>query len=134
MEFAQFSLLTPLPGTALFRQFEEEQRITCRDWAKYDLGSIVFDHPSLTPQRMHFEKNHAWRRFYSMRSILKRLGMPKTRGDLVLWISNLAVSGALRYRWGKDYWTWKEVGPGILTQPSPLSPRPLVNVAESKSP
>ncbi len=131
MEFAQFSLLTPLPGTALFRQFEEEQRIVCRDWAKYDLGSIVFDHPLLTPQRLHFEKNHAWRRFYSIRSILKRLGMPKTRGDLVLWIANLAVNGALRHRWGKDYWTWKEVDPGILTQPLPLSPRPVVKVAES---
>jgi radical SAM superfamily enzyme YgiQ (UPF0313 family) len=117
MEFAQFSLLTPLPGTALFRQFEQEQRIVNRDWAKYDLGSIVFAHPSLTPQRIHFEKNHAWRRFYSIRSILKRLGMPKTRGDLALWISNLAVNGALRYRWGKDYWTWKEVDSGVLTQP-----------------
>jgi len=131
MEFAQFSLLTPLPGTALFRQFEEEQRIASRDWAKYDLGSVVFDHPTLTPQRMHFEKNHAWRRFYSIRSILRRLGMPKTRGDLILWISNLAVSGALRYRWGKDYWTWKEADPGILTQPLPRAPRPVVKVAES---
>jgi radical SAM superfamily enzyme YgiQ (UPF0313 family) len=131
MEFAQFSLLTPLPGTALFRQFEEEQRIVDRDWAKYDLGSIVFDHPSLTPQRMHFEKNHAWRRFYSIRSILKRLGMPKTQGDLVLWIANLAVNGALRYRWGKDYWTWKEAGSGVLTQPLPLCPRPVVKAGES---
>ena len=65
MEFAQFSLLTPLPGTALFRQFEEEQRIVHRDWSKYDLGSIVFQHPLVSAQRLHFEKNHAWRRFYS---------------------------------------------------------------------
>src|SRR6185436_8850577 len=49
MEFAQFSLLTPLPGTALFRQFEEEQRIVHRDWSKYDLGSIVFQHPLSVP-------------------------------------------------------------------------------------
>ena len=85
MEFAQFSLLTPLPGTALFHQFEEEQRIVQRDWSKYDLGSIVFNHPLLTAERLHFEKNHAWRRFYSVRSIIKRLGMPKNRGDLILW-------------------------------------------------
>jgi radical SAM superfamily enzyme YgiQ (UPF0313 family) len=131
MEFAQFSLLTPLPGTALFRQLEEEQRIVCRDWAKYDLGSIVFNHPMLTPERMHFEKNHAWRRFYSVRSILKRLGMPKSRDDLVLWIANLAVNGALRYRWGHDYWAWKEADAGILTQSLPASPRPVPKVAES---
>ena len=63
MEFAQFSLLTPLPGTALFKQFEDEQRIVNRDWSKYDLGSIVFNHPLLSAERLHFEKNHAWRSF-----------------------------------------------------------------------
>jgi radical SAM superfamily enzyme YgiQ (UPF0313 family) len=125
MEFAQFSLLTPLPGTALFKQFEEEQRIVHRDWSKYDLGSIVFNHPLLTAERLHFEKNHAWRRFYSIRSILKRLGMPKTRGDLVLWISNLAVTGALKHRWGNDYWAWKGNGTGKVSSPPPVS-RPRV--------
>jgi len=119
MEFAQFSLLTPLPGTALFRQFEEEQRIVQRDWSKYDLGSVVFNHPLLSAERLHFEKNHAWRRFYSLRSILKRLGMPKTRGDLVLWIANLAVNGALNYRWGKDYWAWKGNGSDRVAQTLP---------------
>lgn len=106
MEFAQFSLLTPLPGTALFKQFEDEHRIVDRDWSKYDLGSIVFNHPLLSAERLHFENNHAWRRFYSIRSILKRLGMPKTRGDLILWMVNLAVAGVLKCRWGKEYWTF----------------------------
>jgi radical SAM superfamily enzyme YgiQ (UPF0313 family) len=128
MEFAQFSLLTPLPGTALFRQFEEEQRIVHRDWSKYDLGSIVFNHPLLTAERLHYEKNHAWRRFYSIRSILKRLGMPKSRGDLILWICNLAVNGALNYRWGKDYWNWKKEDSGMMNQPLTISTHHPVKV------
>ena len=130
MEFAQFSLLTPLPGTALFRQFEEEQRIVHRDWSKYDLGSIVFHHPLVSAQRLHFEKNHAWRRFYSIRSIMRRLGMPKSRGDLILWIANLAVNGALNYRWGKDYWKWKGRDSGLLTQPIATVHGHLVKVHE----
>ena len=130
MEFAQFSLLTPLPGTALFRQFEDEQRIVNRDWSKYDLGSIVFNHPLLTAERLHFEKNHAWRRFYSIRSIFKRLGMPKSRGDLILWITNLAVNGALNYRWGRDYWNWKGEDSGMVTQPLPISRHHPVKVEE----
>jgi radical SAM superfamily enzyme YgiQ (UPF0313 family) len=130
MEFAQFSLLTPLPGTALFRQFEEEHRIAHRDWSKYDLGSIVFNHPLVSAQRLHFEKNHAWRRFYSIRSIMKRLGMPKSRGDLVLWIANLAVNGALKCRWGGDYWKWKEKDSGLVTQPLPISAHHPVKVQE----
>jgi radical SAM superfamily enzyme YgiQ (UPF0313 family) len=130
MEFAQFSLLTPLPGTALFRQFEEEDRIVHRDWSKYDLGSIVFNHPLVSAQRLHFEKNHAWRRFYSFTSILKRLGMPKTRGDVILWIANLAVNGALTYRWGKDYWRWQQPESGLLTQPLATAQRQRVKVQE----
>lgn len=130
MEFAQFSLLTPLPGTALFSKLEEEQRIVHRDWSKYDLGSIVFDHPLLSAKRLHFEKNHAWRRFYSIRSIMKRLGMPKTRGDLILWIANLAVSGALNRRWGKDYWRWKGRDPGTVRDPLPNSHRHPVKVQD----
>jgi len=27
------------------------------------------------------------------------------------------VNGALNYRWGKDYWEWKERDSGLLTQP-----------------
>jgi len=131
MEFAQFSLLTPLPGTALFKQFEEEQRIVHRDWSKYDLGSIVFNHPLLSAERLHFEKNHAWRRFYSVRSIIKRLGMPKTQGDLVLWISNLAVTGALKRRWGNEYWNWKGEGSGVVPQPVPVPRHHPLKVEEA---
>jgi len=131
MEFAQFSLLTPLPGTALFKQFEEEQRIVHRDWSKYDLGSIVFNHPLLSAERLHFEKNHAWRRFYSVRSIIKRLGMPKTQGDLVLWISNLAVTGALKRRWGNEYWNWKGEDSGVVPQPVPVPRHHPLKVEEA---
>jgi radical SAM superfamily enzyme YgiQ (UPF0313 family) len=130
MEFAQFSLLTPLPGTALFQQFEEELRIVHRDWSKYDLGSVVFNHPLLSEQRLHFEKNRAWRRFYSVRSILKRLGMPRSRGDLMLWIANLAVNGVLNYRWGRQYWTWKGSDSDESTQPLSILSRHPAKVEE----
>jgi radical SAM superfamily enzyme YgiQ (UPF0313 family) len=122
MEFAQFSLLTPLPGTALFKQLEDQHRIVHRDWSKYDLGSNVFNHPLLSAERLHFENKHAWRRFYSVRSILKRLGMPKNRGDLVLWMVNLAVTGALKYRWGKEYWTWNGEDPDSVVPTGPRLP------------
>ena len=131
LEFAQFSLMTPLPGTALYRQFEEEQRFVHRDWEKYDLGSIVFRHPLLTAKRLHFEKNRAYRRFYSIRSMIKRNGLPKNKGDLFVWISNLAVRGLLNQRWGNDYWAWKEKDPGIVTDYTPPASRGLVKMTES---
>jgi hypothetical protein len=57
--------------------------------------------------------------------------MPKTRSDLVLWIANLAVSGALNHRWGKDYWAWRGNGSGMVTQPPSLSPHDPVKIDET---
>ena len=130
MEFAQFSLMTPLPGTALYRQFVGEDRLVHRDWEKYDLGSIVFKHPGLTAKRLHFEKNRAYRRFYSIRSMIKRNGIPRNKGDLFVWIANLAVRGLLNQRWGNDYWNWKEKDPGFVTDYTPPASRGLVKMTE----
>ena len=49
MEFAQFSLLTPLPGTALYAQFEEEQRIVHAGLVK--IRSRLDRLPPSTPQQ-----------------------------------------------------------------------------------
>ena len=57
--------------------------------------------------------------------------MPKNRGDLILWIANLAVNGALNYRWGKEYWAWEGNGSGLATQPLPISPRHPVKMEEA---
>ncbi len=36
IDFAQYTILTPLPGTRLFQQFEREGRLLHRDWTLYD--------------------------------------------------------------------------------------------------
>jgi hypothetical protein len=59
------------------------------------------------------------------------LGIPKTRGDVILWIANLAVTGALKCRWGKDYWTWNGNGSGVAMQRRPISGRQPVKVEEA---
>ncbi len=42
-EIAQFTLLTPYPGTALFEDLKD--RIFVKDWSKYDAVHAVFRHP-----------------------------------------------------------------------------------------
>jgi radical SAM superfamily enzyme YgiQ (UPF0313 family) len=132
MDFAQFSLLTPLPGTVLFEKFDQEARIIHRDWSKYDLGDVVFTHPLLTAKRLHFEKNHAYRRFYSIRSMIKRLGLPRNRGDLLVWIINLAFRGFLTNRWGNEYWRWKEKESDKVDASPALSMPDLRKIEENK--
>ena len=42
LECATFHILTPYPGTPLFRQMEAEGRLLHRDWSLYDTAHVVF--------------------------------------------------------------------------------------------
>src|SRR6202162_5617989 len=48
--FAQFKMLTPYPGTPMFKQIEP--LLTARDWAKYDGYTPTFKHPNLTDREL----------------------------------------------------------------------------------
>lgn len=76
---ATFNILTPYPGTPLFRRLEAEGRITTYDWSKYNARADVV----YRPKRMTAEQlieGFTWvnERFYSMRSIAKRLSRSPT--------------------------------------------------------
>ncbi len=72
LECATFHILTPYPGTPLFRQMESEGRLLHRDWSKYDTGHVVFRPRKMTIEQL--EEGYAWcyRRLFSHRSIWRR--------------------------------------------------------------
>ena len=49
LECATFHILTPYPGTPLFRQMEAEGRLLHRDWRLYDTAHVVFRPRHMTP-------------------------------------------------------------------------------------
>jgi radical SAM superfamily enzyme YgiQ (UPF0313 family) len=59
---AQFKLLTPYPGTPLYSRMED--RITERDWERFDGFTPVFRHPVLTADELRFLLSAAYNRFY----------------------------------------------------------------------
>jgi radical SAM superfamily enzyme YgiQ (UPF0313 family) len=72
LECATFHILTPYPGTPLYRQMESEGRLLHRDWEEYDTAHVVFQ-----PKRMsagQLAEGYAWcyRRLFSHRSIWRR--------------------------------------------------------------
>ncbi len=72
LECATFHIMTPYPGTPLFRQMEAEGRLLHRDWSLYDTGHVVF-----RPRHMAVEQladGYAWcyRRLFSHASIWRR--------------------------------------------------------------
>jgi radical SAM superfamily enzyme YgiQ (UPF0313 family) len=94
---ATFNILTPFPGTPMFRRMEAEGRILTRDWRKYNSR----DHVVYQPKRMSAAEllagfRYANERFYSLPSIARRL----SRSSVQLWWT-LPLNLAYGYRWRK---------------------------------
>src|SRR5258706_543981 len=77
---AQFKILTPYPGTPLFKRFEP--LINDEDWEHFDGFTPVFTHPSLTYADLRFLLGDAYTRFYMRPSFLAtylRISAPRVR-------------------------------------------------------
>jgi radical SAM superfamily enzyme YgiQ (UPF0313 family) len=69
---AQFSVLTPFPGTAVHRQLEAEGRIEDHDWSHYTMSDVVFRPRHMTALQLYEGQKATYRRFYSLPSIFRR--------------------------------------------------------------
>jgi len=97
LECATFHILTPYPGTPLFRQMQAERRLLHTDWSKYDTAHVVF-----RPRRMSIAQladGYAWcyRRLFSHPSIWRR-----RPSDWRAVSAYLAMS----YLYKKSNWLW----------------------------
>ena len=72
LECATFHILTPYPGTPLFRQLEAEGRLLHRDWAQYDTAHVVFRPKQMTPEELLLGYDWLYRRLFSHASIWRR--------------------------------------------------------------
>lgn len=79
---AQFSVLTPFPGTVERRRLEEEGRIGEQGWADYTMSNVVFEPKHMTAKELYEGQKATYRDFYSIQSIFKRSFT--LRGKLVL--------------------------------------------------
>jgi len=76
LDLAQFTNLTPLPGTLLHKKLSDENRITDPDWRKYDTENVVFKPAQMSPEELWNGTLWSWKEFYSRGSIIRRiLGM-----------------------------------------------------------
>ena len=72
LECSTFHILTPYPGTPLFRRFEAEGRLLHRNWDLYDTAHVVFQPKHLTPEELLLGYDWLYRRLFSHASIWKR--------------------------------------------------------------
>ncbi len=65
---AQFKILTPYPGTPLFKHLKPA--VTERDWERFDGFTPTFTHPALTHAELTFLLGSAYTQFYMRPSFL----------------------------------------------------------------
>ena len=97
LECATFHILTPYPGTPLFKQMQQEGRLLHTDWSRYDTAHVVF-----RPRRMSCEQlaaGYAWcyRRLFSHRSIWRRRPLDRRAVPAYLGMS---------YLYKRANWLW----------------------------
>ena len=73
IDLPRFAVVTPFPGTPLFRRLEEEGRILTRDWELYDGQHVVFQPARMSVADLQEGTERAWRHAYSWPSIARRL-------------------------------------------------------------
>jgi radical SAM superfamily enzyme YgiQ (UPF0313 family) len=73
IDLAQFAVLTPYPGTAIYNRLMKEKRIFNFDWTKYDAGNAVFKPLKMTAEKLKEEVDKLWRDFYRFDEVIMRI-------------------------------------------------------------
>jgi len=90
------NILTPFPGTKLFRRLEKEGRILHKDWHQYDSKTVVLSPATMSAEQLTAEYRRVIRRVYSFDAIYRKL---KYFWHLDFWKqSNRVDSIKFRYR------------------------------------
>ncbi len=69
----QFMILTPLPGTTLFKKLEAEGRLLTKDWELYDGHHVVFQPALMSPGQLQEETVKAFKHFYSIKHLFQNV-------------------------------------------------------------
>jgi len=97
METMTAHILTPYPGTRLYNQLMQENRIIDFDLRHYNTSHAVFRPKGMTPEQLHDGYLWIYSEFYSWRRILERL--PASRSQ---WTPHLLFNLCYR-KYGKVF-------------------------------
>lgn len=92
IDLPRFAILTPFPGTPLFRELDAAGRIRSRDWSLYDGQHAVFQPTNMTRRELELGTEIAWKHAYSMKSMWSRL-----RHTAAPWPTALGTNFGYRY-------------------------------------
>ena len=72
LDSARFAVLTPYPGTPLFKRLEKEGRILTQDWSKYNRKNVVFEPKNMSKNDLENGFKKISSDFNSIPNIIRR--------------------------------------------------------------
>jgi len=97
IDAVQVNILTPLPGTPLFADFERAGRVTDRDWSHYDFRHVVFRPAGLSAEELQAGADWVYAQFYRLDRVLWRFVRTLLAGRWLLAVLGLKLGLTYRY-------------------------------------
>jgi len=101
-------ILTPVPGTPLYRDMESQGRLLSRDFSRYSGGQVVFRPSHIEPETLQQAYWDLYRQLFSWRAILHRTALNRAR--LNAYMRALVIGTNVHYR----RQIGKKIVPGIV--------------------
>jgi radical SAM superfamily enzyme YgiQ (UPF0313 family) len=73
IDIADFSILTPFPGTPIFNDLKKEKRIITKDWSKYNMHDVVFKPKNMNPKELIDGVKEMYEKYYSIKNTIYRI-------------------------------------------------------------
>jgi len=102
IETATFHILTPYPGTVLYKRMEQQGRLLHCNWNLYDTRHCVFQPAKLSPKQLEAGYWRAYREFYQWTTIIQSAA---TKDRWPERFRHLAYSVG----WKKFEWLWNAI-------------------------
>ena len=102
IDTVQFMILTPIPGSEIFEEFGENNKIFTYDWSFYDGHHVVFTPNKMIPFVLQKEAVRAMKKFFSRAQMLKGLFKGDLRDALVKGYGNRLIRKWERFN--KDFY------------------------------
>ncbi|WP_020409607.1 hypothetical protein [Hahella ganghwensis] len=75
---ATFHIATPYPGTAYYREMQQQQRILHSEWDRYDTRQVVFQPKGMSAEQLKQGYDWSYGEFYRWRNIVRSASVHST--------------------------------------------------------
>ena len=72
LDVADFTIVTPFPGTPLFKQLDKDERLLTKEWKNYSMFNVVFKPKNMTPEELINGVYFIYKNFYRPSESIKR--------------------------------------------------------------